>query len=181
MKDQKPAGEHRVRFGVLTMMIVAAALYRVLPHPPNFSPIAAMALFGGAQFSDRRAAFAVPLIAMLISDAVIGFHALMPAVYAAFAMIVCIGCRLRARRSAGYVAGAAVASSVLFFVVTNFAVWAFGTLYPKTLEGLAQCYLAAIPFFGNTLAGDLLFTGALFGGLAVIEWRVPRVREAYAT
>lgn len=180
MSSSAHSKENLTRFAALAAMVAAAAAFRILPHPPNFSPITAMALFGGAQFADRRAAFGVPLLAMLISDAVIGFHALMPVIYGAFALIVCIGLWLRARRSAGYIAGAALASSTLFFLVTNFAVWAFGSMYPKTLDGLAQCYIAAIPFFGNALVGDALFTAALFGGLALAEWRIPQIREAHA-
>ncbi|MCS6770623.1 MAG: hypothetical protein NZ740_01190 [Kiritimatiellae bacterium] len=169
------------RFAALVGMIAAAAAFRILPHPPNFTPIAAMALFGGAQFADRRTAFAVPLAAMLLSDLALGFHALMPVIYGAFALIVCIGIWLRPRRSPAMIAAATLASSVLFFAITNFAVWVSGTLYPKTIAGLAQCYVAAIPFFGNTVLGDAIFSAALFGGLALAEWRVPRLREACAT
>jgi hypothetical protein len=75
------------------------------------------------------------------------------------------------------VAGAAIASSVLFFLVTNFGTWATGELYPQTLAGLAACYVAAIPFFQNTLAGDLFFSAVLFGGFALLEWRVPVLRS----
>jgi hypothetical protein len=71
---------------------------------------------------------------------------------------------------------ASLAASVLFFVVTNFAVWAMGSMYPKSAGGLLACYVAAIPFFGNTLLGDAFFTAVLFGGLALAEWRIPAVR-----
>jgi hypothetical protein len=168
------------RFATLCALVVLAALARLLPHPPNFTPVGALALFGGATFADRRAGFLVPLAAMLLSDAVLGFHSGMPVVYAAFVAIVGIGLILRARRTPLRLAGASLAASVLFFVVTNFAVWAMGSTYPKTAGGLIACYAAAIPFFGNTLLGDAFFTAVLFGGLALVEWRVPAVRAAAA-
>ena len=157
--------------------IFLAALLRLLPHPPNFSPIAAMALFSGAFLPRRGLAFVAPIGAMLVSDAVLGFHGGMPVVYASVALVVAIGWLLSTRRTAGRIALAAVASSVLFYLVTNFGVWAFGTMYPKTAEGLVACYLAAIPFFQNSLAGDLFFTALLFGGFALAERSVPALRQ----
>ena len=121
-----------VRFVTLTGIVLGVATMRLLPHPPNVTPIAAIALFGGAHFASKRAALAVPLTAT---------------------------------------------GSVLFFVVTNFGVWLVGDLYPRTLEGLVACYVAGIPFFRNTLAGDLLYAAVLFGGLAVAERRFPVLRE----
>jgi len=168
---------NRLRFSTLTGMVLAAALFRILPHPPNFSPIAAIALFGGAQFADKRAAFAMPLAAMFLSDLVLGLHTLTPVVYGCFALVVCLGLWLRRQRSAGRIAVAALVGSVLFFAITNFAVWAGTNMYPRTAAGLAGCYTAAIPFFGNTLAGDFTFTTVLFGGLALAECRLPRLRE----
>jgi hypothetical protein len=102
----------------------------------------------------------------------------MAAVYAAFALVVVLGrWLLRRRRSGPRVAGAAVVASILFFLVSNFGVWLGGALYPRTLEGLAACYVAAIPFFGATLLGDVVYAAALFGGLALVERRVPALRQ----
>ncbi len=168
----------KTRFAVLLGMVLAAAASRLLPHPPNLTPIAAMALFGGAYFSDKRVAFLVTLAAMFLSDLVIGLHRGLPVVYGTFTMIVCIGLRLRTRRTWLRVAGAALASSLLFFIVTNFGVWALGSLYPKTMEGLIACYLAAIPFFKNTLIGDAFYAAVLFGGFALAERRFPVLSEA---
>jgi hypothetical protein len=168
---------NKPRFIMLATMILAAAASRLIPHPPNFTPIAAIALFGGAQFAFKRAAFLVPLTAMFLGDLVLGLHARIPVIYGCFALIVCLGFWLREQRSAGRIIVAALAGSVLFFVITNFAFWASTSLYPKTVAGLAECYVAAIPFFRNTLAGDLFFTTVLFGGLALAEWRLPRLRE----
>jgi len=164
------------RFFVLLGMILLAAASRLVPHPPNFAPIAAMALFGGAYFSDKRLAFFVPLMAMFLSDVVLGLHPLMPVVYGSFAMIVGIGLWLRTRRTALPIAGAALTSSILFFVLTNFGVWAFSSLYPKTMAGLLACYAAAIPFFQNTLLGDAVYTAILFGGFALAERGFPALR-----
>lgn len=165
------------RSTTLAGMILLAAASRLVPHPPNFAPIAAMALFGGARFANKRTAFLVPLGAMFISDLFIGLHGLMPVVYGSFALIVCMGLRLRRREGVHAVAGTALAGSVLFFVATNFGVWALGSMYPKTAQGLVACYVAAIPFFGNTIAGDLFYAAALFGSFALAEKRFPILRE----
>ncbi|MGH2403238.1 MAG: DUF6580 family putative transport protein [bacterium] len=167
----------RLRMIALIGIVLAAAASRLLPHPPNFTPIAAMALFGGAYFADRRLAFLVPLLGMFLSDLILGLHRLLPVVYACFALIVCLGFWLRGRKSVLRIAGAALAGSILFFVVTNFGVWAMGSLYPKSLDGLLAAYVAAIPFFRNTLAGDVLYTAALFGGFALLESVVGALRE----
>lgn len=161
--------------------VAAVAALRLVPHPYNFAPVTAMALFGGAHFDRRAWAFAVPLAAMALSDLAleglfgIGFHDQMAAVYLSFAAVVGIGLLLRGRRRTMPIAAASVAASVLFFVVTNFGVWATGTLYPLTLSGLIACYVAAIPFFGSTLLGDLFYVGVLFGGFALAERAAPRL------
>jgi hypothetical protein len=160
---------------ILSAILVAAAL-RLVPHPPNFTPIGAMALFGGAYFGRRSLAFAAPLGALLLSDAILGFHAGMPFVYGSVALVVLLGWAVAKRMTALTIAGAAVASSVLFFAVTNFGTWLTSGMYPQTLSGLAACYVAAIPFFQNTLAGDLLFSALLFGGFALLERLVPMLR-----
>ncbi len=174
------------RSAALSGMILLAAGSRLIPHPPNFTPIGAMALFGGACFADRRIAFIVPLAAMLLSDLAIGLlsgdlslglHRLIPVVYGSFGLIVCLGFWLRKRRTVFPVAGAALAGSVLFFVLTNFGVWALGSWYPKTWEGLVACYVAAIPFFHNTLLGDAVYDTVLFGSFALAQYRFPVLRE----
>jgi hypothetical protein len=169
------------RLLVLISMILLAAATRLIPHPPNMTSLTAVALFGGAYFSDKRLAFAVPLIALFLSDLVLGFYHHMEVVYLSFALIVTIGLWLQSHRTALPIAGAALVSSVLFFALTNFGVWAFDALYPKTLGGLIACYVAAIPFFQNTLIGDLLYTAVLFGGFALLENRVPALRDPAPT
>jgi hypothetical protein len=131
----------------------------------------------GAYFSDRRLAFLIPLAALFLSDLVLGFYNHMEVVYSSFALIVCIGFWLQKNRSTLHIAGAALTSSVLFFLLTNFGVWAFDSPYPRTLDGLITCYVAAIPFFTKTLQGDMLYTIILFGGFTLLEWRCSVLRE----
>ena len=166
------------RLLLIITMILAAAASRLIPHPPNMTSVTAMALFGGATLADRRLAFLVPLCALFLSDLVLGFHSQMFVVYGSFVLIVCIGLWLQRHRSAATVAGAAIVSSLLFFVITNFGVWAVDQMYPRTLAGLVTCYTAALPFLRNTLEGDLFYTLVLFGGFALLERQFPRLQTA---
>ena len=167
------------RLFALMAFVLVVALSRLLPHPPNVSPIAAIALFGGAGFVNKHWAFILPLLAMLISDVALeittgyGFHSLMPVVYAAFIITVGLGMLIKKRVTPMSVITGSVAASILFFGLTNFAVWAQGGLYPQTFDGLIACYVAAIPFFGNTLFGNLIYAGILFGGWAIMENKFP--------
>jgi hypothetical protein len=169
---------------ILTL-IVLGAFARAIPHPPNVAPIAAIALFGGAMLRDRRAAYGAPLVTMLLSDLflaafVYGARPLIhsqPIVYACFLATVAIGVLVKRRRTPLVIGAASLASSILFYLVTNFAVWAGGSMYPKTAPGLVTCYQAAIPFFRNTLGGDLAFASLLFGGFALWQHFVPALRE----
>lgn len=149
-------------------LICVASFLRLVPHPPNFSPIAAIALFGAAVLP-RMWAVIIPFAAMLLTDAAIGFHDQMLAVYAAFAIVTAIGFFLKENRSVGRVALASVSGSLIFFVVTNLSVWAQGMMYPRTTDGLVACFVAAIPFFQNSLAGDLVYTAVLFGSWAAVR------------
>ena len=165
------------RLLAILLAILSAGALRLVPHPPNFTPIGAMALFSGAYLGRRGLiAFAAPLGAMLLSDTMIGFHSGLLFVYASIAAIVVIGWLALQRRSPLRIGAAAVAGSVLFFIVTNFGTWAVSGMYPLTASGLAACYVAAIPFFQNTLAGDLFYSGLLFGGFALLERAVPALR-----
>lgn len=141
-------------------LIAAGAVLRVVPHPANFASIGAMALFGGAVLPGAWA-FAVPLAALLLSDLVLGFYAGWMWVYASFALIVVAGMTLRTRRTPLRIAATALASSVLFFVITNFGEW-LGPLYPHTAAGLGADFIAAIPFFRNTALSDLTYSLAFF-------------------
>jgi len=172
---------NKPRFLLLTGMILAAALSRLIPHPPNFSPVAALALFGGAAIASKRLAFVLPLAAMFLSDLILGFSLMTPVIYGCFALIVCLGFWVKRSQSVGRIGLAAVAGAILFFVVTNFGVWALGSYYPKTVAGLTECFVAAIPFFWNTLISDLFYATILFGALRAAEWRWPVLRPIPAT
>jgi len=167
----------RPRFITVAALIIAAAATRLLPHPLNFAPVTAIALFGGTKFANTRLAFLVPFLAMLLSDFVLGFHPTMPFVYGSFALIVCLGIMLRRRPNILPIAGAALSGSALFFIVTNFGFWMMGSDYPKTIAGLTACYVSAIPFFQNTLLGDAVYTSLLFGTFAIAEMLFPVLRE----
>lgn len=160
---------NKERLITLSAIVLVAAASRLLPHPANVAPITALALFAGAHFERRWLAFAVPLSAMFLSDIFIGFYDQMWVTYIAFSAVVCIGFALRGRVRALPVVGAALGSSVLFFLVTNFSLWLPYDLYPKTAEGIVAGYVAALPFFAHTLLGDLFYTVLLFGGFAVAE------------
>lgn len=165
---------------VLVSMIAAAALSRLLPHPPNFTAVGAMALFAGAHLTSRWQALAVPLIAMLVSDTVLqlavpgwGFHTLMPVVYACVAVTAWLGSTIMRQRVTPTRAGAAsLTSASIFYLVTNLGMWWSGIgAFPRTLDGLVATYIAGLPYFGNTLAGYAFFGGLLFGGWAMLERR----------
>jgi uncharacterized membrane protein len=169
--------DNKARILALVVAIFAAAAMRLLPHPPNFSPIAAMALFSGAYLPKRALAFLAPIAALLLSDLFLGFYPEVIFVYLSVAATVLIGWTISKRKAALRIVVAALASSILFYVVTNFGVWLVMDYYPKTPAGLIACYVAAIPFFQNTLAGDLFFTALLFGGFALAERLVPALRQ----
>jgi hypothetical protein len=171
-----------LRFVTLVSIVLAAALSRLLPHPFNFTPIGAIALFGGAYFSRKALAFVIPLAAMLLSDFMIGFHGSMGAVYGSFILTVALGMGLLQKVTPVRVISSAVLSSILFFLITNFAVW-YGSqsFYPQTLAGLGACYLAGLQFyqqtlfgnpFLNTVLGDLFFSGILFGCYEMVKRRI---------
>lgn len=175
MKEPSTACRPIYRYVVLGAMIVAAVALRLLPHPPNFAPVGAVALFAGATFADRRLAFLIPFVSMVLSDVFLGLHELLPVVYLCFALNVMLGWWLRRRRRVLPIAAATLAGSTQFFLVTNFGCWLL--MYPHTWEGLTTCYVAALPFFRNAILGDLFFAGLLFGGLAVLERAFPGLRE----
>ncbi len=144
-----------------TILILAAAFSRLIPHPMNFAPITAIALFGGMYF-DKRVAPVLPLAALIISDYFLGMYSGIIWVYSAFLLVTFLGMAASNKKSVGLIAGSTVAGSVLFFVVTNFGVWQSGSLYPMTMSGFTACYVAAIPFFRNALVGDLFYVTVLF-------------------
>lgn len=153
------------RWVIPILLIILGATARLLPHSPNFAPIAAIALFGGL-YLPKKLGLVIPLIAMFISDLFIGFYAwpMMLTVYGSFLIAGLIGQYVKKRKSFFTILGSTLAASIIFFLATNAAVWAFGTMYSHDFSGLLQSYTMAIPFFKNTLLGDLFYTALLVGG-----------------
>jgi hypothetical protein len=178
---------------LLIAMVLLASVARVLPHPPNFSPVDAVALFCAAFLGSRWAAFLVPLAVMLLGDLGLeaagrlgflggwmaggqGIHPGMGVVYLAVALVAALGLVLRRHRSVPMIGACTLGGSVIFFLVTNFAWWAGYDLYPHTAEGLIESYTAALPFFHWTVLGDVCFSTVLFGGFAWAEKRFPALQ-----
>jgi len=150
-------------------LVALGAIARLLPHPPNFAPVGALSLYSGARLRSWQA-YLIPLAVLALTDPILGmifgfraFTALTPFVYASFLINVWIGRHLRETERVWRIGGAALAGSLRFFVITNFAVWATSHWYARTLAGLGECYLLAVPFFGWTLAGDIAYIAVLFG------------------
>lgn len=162
----------------LAIIVIAAAL-RIAPHPWNFTPVGAMALFSGAIIKDRRLAFVFPLLALFAGDLFVGFYkfSIMFLVYASFLLSVMIGRWVLSQRSLSRISAATLLGSTQFFLVTNLAIWALGSSYPRTLAGLIACYTAGVPFFWNTLAGDAFYAALFFGAFALAERFIPILRE----
>lgn len=171
---------------IVVFLIFIGVIFRFLPHPPNFTPIAAIALFGGVYFS-RKLAPILPILAMLISDSFIGFYSwrLMASVYLSFLIFVFLGFKLKNNKKWYTVLGYSLFCSVIFYLLTNFAVWAFMSWYPKNFEGLVQSYIMALPFFKNTLLGDLFYTSLFFGVYEFItvlirrKFKIPKIITIY--
>jgi hypothetical protein len=161
----------------LFVIFLAGAL-RFAPHPQNLTPIGAIALFSGAIIRDRRIAFVFPLLAFFARDLFIGYHKLTLLVCASFLINVALGLLLRDRRTVGRVSLATLAGSIQFFLVTNFGVWLLLGTYPRTYSGLVSCYVAGLPLFRNTLAGDAFYSVLLFGGYALAERMFPALRPS---
>jgi hypothetical protein len=185
-------GTHRIKLTfmnkkllVITAFILAAAAARLLPHAPNFTPLGAIALFAGAYISNRLLAFIIPILAMILSDALMGFAGWdfpeqIITVYGSFALITLLGMNMRNDKSVLRIGASSVAASVLFFVVTNFMVWMSGfyatpALYATNFSGLVSCYVAAIPFFTPTAAADLFYSSVLFGAFYLVQVNVPKL------
>jgi len=153
-------------FVFLGIIVAVSIATRLLPHPPNFTPIAALALFSGMYAAKISKWFLLlPLVAIFVSDLAIGFYdwRVMAAVYLSFAVVGVMGLLLRHKKSIGTITGATLGASILFYIVTNFAVWAFSPMYSATIEGLMLSYTMALPFFKFTLAGNLFYAALFFG------------------
>ena len=169
--------------GVLSIIILLAAFTRIMPHPPNFSPMAAIGLFGAAHFAKKWQAFFIPLIGIWVSDLVINnyvysssssnivwFYSGFYWQYISYILIIFAGLFIFNRGiSLTKTVGGMISSSGIFFLVSNFGVWAGGTMYPKNFSGLITCYAAGVPFIHNTIISDVLFTTVLFGTYYLLQ------------
>lgn len=164
-----------------------AALLRLAPHPPNFTPVGSVALFGGARLQGWQA-YIVPLLAMMVTDPILSHLAGYPAysrativIYASFMLYVMLGRTLIGQSTNSVrIASVSILGSVQFFLITNsFEWWAGNALYPHTIGGLSACYIAALPFFGRTLASDLFYTGVLFAAHALLSRKLEYARRAH--
>lgn len=153
----------------VSIMIFVAAMSRLIPHPGNFTPVMAIAIFAGASILSKRESLLIPFFAMLVSDAIIGFHSLMLVVYGCMALLTILGWKLQNDRTLSKTLGFGLIGAVFFFVVTNFAVWATSGMYTKDLAGLTECYVLAIPFFQNSVISTLLYGFILFGSTKLFD------------
>jgi hypothetical protein len=172
-----------IEFSIALLLILTGVVLRLLPHPPNFTPILAIALFGGVYLS-RKIAFILPLAAMVISDIFIGYYEvkLMIAVYGSFLLSVVLGFWLKKNKKWQTIFGSSVLSAFIFFLLTNFAVWILTPWYAKTFSGIIQCYLMALPFFKNTLLGNLFYVTIFFGIYETTElWIRKKIRTLEET
>jgi hypothetical protein len=175
-----------LRFSVLVLMILLAAFSRIIPHIPNFSPLGAIGLFGAAYFVKKWQAFLIPIAATWLSDLFINnviyaqyypqftwFYEGFYWQYGSYLLITLAGIFILKKINPQRVIAGALTSTAIFFLVSNFGVWAAGTMYPKTIEGLMACYVAGIPFLKGTLLGDLFYSGVLFGTFALAQKQFP--------
>jgi len=154
-----------------TLLIGLGIACRFIPHMPNFAPIGAIALFG-ALYLPRKYALILPISVMFLSDIFIGFYSwqVMTSVYVGFILMGVIGLLVKKNKKFSTILGGTLLGSVLFFLLTNFSVWAFGTMYIHNFAGLMQSYYMALPFFRNSLAGNLFYVGILVGGFETIKY-----------
>lgn len=149
------------------VLLLIGIASRIIPHTPNFTAVGAIAIIAGA-YLPKKFALIIPLLIMLISDSIVGFHTTMPWVYGS---ILLIGL-LSVYTGSKHLVIMPLVASILFFIITNFGVWASGTMYAKTLSGLLQSYAMGIPFFRGTLLGDSIFTLTLYGVLQLAGFKL---------
>lgn len=177
---------------IIAGFIIFAVLSRLLPHAYNFTPIGAIALFGAAYFANKKWAIIVPLTALWLSDLYLNnivysvyydgftwFTGGFIYLYGSVLMIVFLGYVLLKKITFGRVLGGALGASVIFYMVSNFGVWIGSPMYPLTVEGFIACYIAAVPFFHYTIAGNVIYSAVLFGGFEWFKYRYPTVAPVY--
>jgi hypothetical protein len=180
-----------LRFSLLTALILLCAFSRIIPHIPNFSPLGAIGLFGAAHFSKKWQAFLIPIAATWLSDLFINnviyaqyypkftwFYEGFYWQYGSYLIITLTGLGILNKINIPKVLTGTLASTAIFFLVSNFGCWIGSTTYPQNFGGLITCYAAGIPFLKGTLLGDLFYSGMLFGTFALAQYKFPVLRLA---
>lgn len=161
-------------------LVVIGVLLRLIPHPPNFAPITASALFAGV-YLPKRYALVIPLLTMVISDYLLNpknmFHSTTFFVWGSFLISGIIGLWVRKHKKPGFILGASILASLQFFIITNFGVWAMG-MYPRGFDGLIQSYIMGIPFYRYTLLGDLFYTASIFSAYSLVKWVLKKLQPS---
>lgn len=165
------------KFQAIFGLICAAMFSRVIPHPPNFTALVATGLFAGFYFNRIQYSIVIIFITMFFTDLLIGFHTLMPFVYLSLCIPIVLGHLSKRYAPVKGIIGSSLLGSLSFFLITNFAVWGFTSLYPKTLSGLALCFEMALPFFGNQIAGDLFYSALIFSAFFVLKSCYPALKQ----
>ena len=155
---------------IILIIILIGAFSRIIPHPPNFTAIGAISILGGLYFNKKHLAFLTPIMAMFLSDIILGYTPII-SVYIAFLMIIPLGIKIRENLTYSSIFKMSIYASILFFLITNFTSWLYNPIYPQNLSGLIMSYTAGIPFFANTLLGNLFFCFSLFGLYEIISKR----------
>ena len=161
---------------IAILLVVLAVFTRLIPHPANFAAVGAVALFSGT-YLNKKYALWLPLAAMMVSDAIIGLHNLIFFTWGSFILISFIGLWIRGRKNVKNVVFGTLTGSLLFYFITNGAVWAFTPLYAKTFQGMLECYVMGLPFFRGTVLGDFFYVGVLFGGYEAVRYFLPQLKE----
>jgi hypothetical protein len=173
MPSQKK-GEDMLAFWLLVFGIVS----RLVVHAWNFTPVIALALFSGV-YLKKQQAFLLPLVLFAVTDIILGFHETMLFTWGTILMIVAIGFWVRRNKNFKTILGGGIFSAVLYHITTNFGVWLMTDIYPMTLAGLTECYVAAIPYFRNSLISTLIYGFILFGGYEAVAARVKNTRLSH--
>lgn len=161
------------------LLIVIGVFSRLAPHPANVTAVGALAVFSGSRYGTAKA-LGITVATMLLTDAVLGFHAVMWATYGSFALSVLLANFFLRKQSVIRIVGVTLTSSVLFYLITNFAVWVIpGSMYPKTLAGMLESYIMALPFFRNSLLGDFSYAAIFFGSYALMKALRPRLKTLH--
>jgi len=159
-------------------LLAIGILSRLIIHVDNFTPVIALALFGGV-YLKRKQALLLPILLFAATDIILGFHKTMFFTWSTILLIVLMGFAVQKNKNWATVLGGGIFSAILFFVTTNFGVWIMTGMHPLTLTGLAECYVVAIPYFRSSLLSTLIYGFIFFGAYEVIAAQVRNTRLSY--